>query len=197
MKKLVFVAIATMISLTAVQAQSIQFGAKAGVNLANLTGDVEGATIRTSFHVGGVAEFKISDMFAFQPELLYSSQGTKQEYLGDTGMISVTSKLDYLNIPLTAKIYLTEWLSIQAAPQIGMLVAAVQESDNEGVAIEDYKELLKGIDFSFNIGAGYKLPSGLFFDARYNLGLANLNDISEDDSTFKNGVLQIAVGYWF
>jgi len=32
------------------------------------------------------------------------------------------------------------------------------------------------MDVAIGFGAAYELPSGLFFDARYNLGLTDLND---------------------
>lgn len=199
MKKLAIIAVVTIGSLCTANAQSINIGAKAGVNFSNLTGDIENTKIRTSFHFGGVAEFKLSELFSLQPELLYSSQGVKQETdEGSESLSTVTSKIDYLNIPLTAKIYITDWFNIQAAPQVGFLISATQESDNPEIqTVEDFKEVLKEIDFSFKIGAEYKAPSGLFFDAHYNLGLANINDLVNDDANFKNGVIQLSVGFLF
>lgn len=59
------------------KAQDIKFGAKAGLNLANMSGDVEDNSMKLAFHLGGMAEIKISEQFAVQPELLYSAQGAK------------------------------------------------------------------------------------------------------------------------
>jgi hypothetical protein len=95
---------------------NINFGAKAGLNLATLTGDVQGEETKTGFHIGGMAEISLNDKFSVQPELLFSTQGTDSEF-GDDGI-----NLSYINLPVMAKYYVTEGLSIEAGPQIGFLV---------------------------------------------------------------------------
>ena len=51
------------------------------------------------------------------------------------------------------------------------------------------------VGYGFNLGAGYQLNSGLNFNIRYYLGLA---DIPKGDTDgFKNSVFQVAVGYNF
>ena len=89
MKKLLFIAV--IISLTLFSCASTQkadksanqkatFGAKAGVNFSDITGpDVDSFTGRTAFHIGGVAEIPVSEVFSVQPELLYSAQGSDYE----------------------------------------------------------------------------------------------------------------------
>ena len=99
---------------------------------------------------------------------------------------SVT-KLDYINIPLMAKLYLTDGLSIEAGPQIGFLISAKDEFDDVTTTnvsgdsttetdsgTDDIKDIVNGIDFGANLGLGYRLENGLLFGARYNLGLSNI-----------------------
>ena len=194
MKKLIFLAIAIMALLLNTNAQSTQFGVKAGVNFAKLTGDIENAKTRTSFHAGGVMEFMFSDKFSLQPELLYSSQGTEQDYNGAT----ITSKMDYLNLPLKGKFYVAEGFSLQAGPQVGYLIAAEQETDSDVVPVEDdLRSLRQDFDFGAIFGIGYKLSSGLFFDASYNVGLYNINNAGYYDIQYKNNVIQVSLGYLF
>ena len=58
-----------------------QFGAKAGLNLASMTGESAGdLDARTSLHLGFTAEIEISDSFSLQPELIYSGQGYTADY---------------------------------------------------------------------------------------------------------------------
>lgn len=187
MKKLCIAAIAVFGLTFGAQAQDVTFGAKAGVNLANLTGDIEDNDMKVGFHVGGVAEIMFNEKFGVQPELMYSSQGSQEDFDGDT----VKYNLDYINVPVMAKYYVTEDLSIEAGPQVGYLVNSKATYDGDSEDIEG----LKDIDFGFNLGAGYKLESGLNFSARYNLGLSNIND--EGDNDLKNGVIQFSVGYMF
>jgi len=54
---------------------------------------------------------------------------------------------------------------------------------------------MNSLDYGVNFGVGYTMDFGLFIDARYNLGLANIVD--SDDITNKNNVINISVGYYF
>ena len=192
MKKSFLIIAIIVFGLTNLNAQEVKFGAKAGLNLASITGDeTDGIESRTAFHVGAVAEISISDKFSVQPELLYSAQGAKDSFDG----IDVDAKIDYLNLPIMAKYYVAEGFSLELGPQVGFLLSAKAEGGGESI---DFKDETKGIDFGANFGVGYKLESGLNFGARYNLGLSNIND-GEDSDDFKNqnSVIQLSVGYFF
>jgi hypothetical protein len=94
-----------------------------------------------------------------------------------------------------AKYYVAEGFSIEAGPQVGFLMSAKAKAEGEE---EDLKDFVKGIDFGFNLGLGYKMESGLNFAARYNLGLSNINDgEGSDDFKNQNSVMQVSVGYMF
>ena len=79
MKKLVLFVFALVLPFTTALGQDIQFGAKAGLNLATIQPDLTDAATRTTFHLGGVAEISILEQFSIQPELLYSAQGATDE----------------------------------------------------------------------------------------------------------------------
>ena len=199
MKKLMLLAAVAVFGLSSVNAQEVKFGAKAGLNIANIGGDAEDVDALTSFHLGGVAEIVISEKFSVQPELLYSAQGSKSEESFDGITFESKLKLDYINIPIMAKYYVAEGFSVEAGPQVGFLISANEEFEGGGESgEEDVKDGFKGIDFGFGIGAGYKMDSGLNFSARYNLGLANIADgEGSDDYSIQNNVFQISVGYFF
>ncbi len=188
MKKILLSAVAIAVFGFSAQAQDINFGIKAGANFANFGGDAEETSMKTGFHAGAVVEFKLSEQFSIQPELVYSMQGCKAEnLLGD----EIENKLDYLNLPIMAKYYLMEGLSLHAGPQVGFLMSAKLED-------EDVKDSYESIDFALNGGAEYELPMGVFFQARYSAGLANIN-ASEDADDFKltNNVISVSIGYKF
>ena len=213
MKKLLFVVAFAAIGFTSVNAQEVKFGAKAGVNFASVTGDLENVDGKVAFHIGGVAEIMISDKFSVQPELMYSAQGYKgeesgsEEIAGETYSYKeeVTGKLDYIILPIMAKYYVAEGFSIEAGPQVGFLLNAEEDYDytetfmgetSSESGTEDMKDYMSSIDFGVNFGLGYKMESGLNFGARYNLGLSNVYD-GEGDYEIKNGVIQVSVGYMF
>ena len=164
-------------------AQEFEFGAKAGVNFASLYGDhVESLDDRTSFHLGLVAELPVSERFSVQPELLYSGQGATAS--GDR-----TFKLDYVNLPLMAKIYIVEGFSLEAGPQVGINVVSKGEFGGDVEEIEDIETL----EFAGALGAGYRFPGNLFFQARYIWGLNPAWEFRE----LKNRVFQLSAGYKF
>ncbi|MBB1139174.1 porin family protein [Myroides sp. WP-1] len=180
------------------QTPNVKYGAKAGLNFANIS-DLSGSSNKTGFHIGGVAEIFINEKFSIQPELLYSTQGAKYDVDIDFENIMVnaksTIKLNYLNIPIMAKYYVMDGLSLQAGPQIGINLAAEQEVKALGQKMTvKIKDNTNAIDFGLNFGAGYELPVGVFFDARYNLGLTKIIDEGE---TSKHRVFQVSIGYKF
>jgi len=154
--------------------EGIKFGVKAGANFTNFGADAD-TDGKTGFYVGGLADFTVSDKFHVQPELLYSNEGAED------------AKLDYLRIPIMAKYYVYEGLSIQAGPEVAFKIAAENDFLDEAT---------KSIDFGIGIGAGYELPNGLFFDARYNAGLSDISD-TEGDAKVTNTGFQIGAGYRF
>ncbi|MFL9836355.1 porin family protein [Flavobacterium sp. ST-75] len=191
MKKILLSAVALMAFGFASEAQDIKFGAKAGLNIADFGGDAETSGSRTGFHVGAVAEFKLTEQFSIQPELLYSMQGAKFETVDGLTVVEEDMKLDYINVPIMAKYYLFEGFSIQAGPQIGFLMSAKAED-------EDVKDSFKSIDFALNGGVGYELTMGVFFQARYSAGLADINDFGGDEAIkINNNVISVSVGYKF
>ncbi|OIQ22375.1 porin family protein [Lacinutrix sp. MedPE-SW] len=216
MKKLFTIAAFAVLGITSVNAQEVNFGAKAGVNFATITGDdTDGIDSKTGFHVGAVAEIMISEKFSIQPELVYSSQGAKdsetetETFNGETVFFKSEAKRksDYINLPIMAKFYVADGFSLEAGPQVGFLVNSEAEleytesyegetySEKETV---DLKDFTSSIDFGVNFGLGYKLDNGLNFGARYNLGLSNIND-GEGSDNFKNqnSVIQVSVGFFF
>ena len=203
------------------QAQEVKYGAKVGLNVATLNGDVEDAKSLIGAHLGGFVEIKINEKFSFQPELLYSMQGAKTESSyseTDFGYTYIETeetklKLGYLNLPLMAKYFATDKLYLEAGPQIGFLVSAKYDSDYSYVVIDDsdgsifdsesdstsgdYKDFVKSVDFGFNVGLGYEFTENMFAGARYNLGLSDINDVNGSNDKIGNGVFQLSFGYKF
>jgi len=183
MKKIILAAVAVF-AFGFVNAQDVKFGAKVGLNVATLTGDVEDASSLIGFQVGGFAEIKVSDKFAVQPELLFSAQGSTDDF--DNSDLN----LNYLNIPVMAKYYVAESFSLEAGPQIGFLMSAKVEG-------EDVKDFIESVDFGLNFGAGYDFTEKLSAGLRYNLGLSNTFKDAGEDFKAKNSVFSIALGYKF
>ena len=76
-------------------------------------------------------------------------------------------------------------------PQFGFLSSATQTFNG---TTTDVKSTVKGSDISLAMGLGWDLPFGLLIDARYNLGLSEINNTS-GSSAAKNQVIQISAGF--
>lgn len=189
MKKWIVFAVLVGFTYVTCSAQELKLGAKAGLNLATLSEDYDpDVKNRTSFHVGGVAEISLSEAFSIQPEILYSSQGAK-----DDGDDDEEVRLNYLTLPVLAKYYVSEGFSLEVGPQLGLLLKG--EIEDNGVTT-DVKDISKSTDLGIAFGLGYKFESGLNFGLRYYLG-SDINDIEGSPDKIKNKVLQISVGYFF
>src|SRR6478609_1574211 len=173
------------------QAQ-FSLGIKGGLNFANL--DVKSSASanyenRTGYHAGAFALIKIT-AFAIQPEILFSKQGTN--YTVST--TSYEANFDYINVPIMLKFYLPLGLNLQAGPQFGFLTTAeVKQTVGSTSSVQDVKDFYKGSDVAASMGLGWDLPFGLTVDARYNLGLSDISDGSNTNST-KNQVFMISAG---
>ncbi len=217
MKKTTLIAIViAVLGFNALQGQEKgHFGLKVGLNISDLAVDGEKRTIdnRRGLHLGLVAEIPLSKKFAFQSELLYSSQGGRFEFSSnlnnDVYNVWIQServnKYDYLNIPLMLKHYIVKGLNVEFGPQIGFLLSAKSidkskfASDRQTTNAFDDRDIknAKSIDFGLNFGTGYQWDMGLFFQARYNLGLSDVYDGRLGDAKAKNRVVSLSMGYRF
>lgn len=203
MKKIILTAVAVF-AFGFANAQKAQFGIKGGLNIANQNFSGEEAPSPSSLieiNVGGFVEIKISEKFAIQPELLYSTQGSSfdLDLELDEGFFETSNKfkLSYINIPVMFKYYADKKLSLEAGPQIGFLTSSNLVVKTLGQTLtQDSKALFKSIDFGLNIGAGYDLTKKLSASLRYNFGLANIAETENGDNTkIINSVFSISLGY--
>ena len=190
MKIFVSVALAAGLLMGTVSAQKVNIGIKAGANFYNVNND-NGSEYdtKTGLHAGLLGHIHLAPQLALQPEIVYSSQGAKS----NVANINRKLNLDYINVPVLLQYMFDNGFRLQAGPQVGFLVNA--KSEVNGVKT-DVKESLKTVDFGVGAGVGYvHPPSGFGVDARYNLGLSNINENSTVKST--NRGFQLGVFYLF
>ncbi|HBF04891.1 MAG TPA: hypothetical protein DDW28_01860 [Prevotella sp.] len=176
---------------------------KVGVNVACLT-DEDDSQARVGFTGGVELGYQVTNKFALTGALMYSQQGAKVDYDELTG----TMKLDYINIPILANVYVAKGLAVKAGIQPAFNVNKKITVGGISMDIEDAYEQgtgqrvkVKSFDFSIPMGLSYEI-NGLVFDARYNLGLSKIVDgfkyegvkVQPDD---KNSVFQLTIGYKF
>jgi len=213
MKKVIVITAFVLFGLSMSQAQTqkksqeVKYGLKGGMNISNINatgGDSPNTTSFVNVHIGFFAEVKLNQKVSFQPELIYSFQGAKYDYLYDDGQnvypTNNTLKFSYLNIPLMFKYYPENKFFLEAGPQIGILTAARVEVKIPGLGSDDanVKDSFKDLDLGLNFGLGYNFSKNVVGNVRYNFGLSNIADTQPgDNSKIMNRVIQISFGYIF
>jgi len=168
----------------------INIGIKGGANFYNINND-NNVTYdsKIGFNLGLLGHIHVAKHFALQPEIQYSAQGAKYtNNLGDNKI-----NLNYINVPVLLQYMWDNGFRLQAGPQAGILVSAKSKNNDNKV---DIKNNYKPLDLGVSFGASYIHPStGVGIDARYNLGLSNINENSDLKST--NRGFQLSLFYIF
>ncbi|GLB53849.1 hypothetical protein NBRC110019_28900 [Neptunitalea chrysea] len=191
MKKTVLLIVSLMFTALCVNAQA-SFGVKAGVNVASLTGKFPyGQKSKIGLNAGFVSEFPMSDSFSIQPELFYSDKGTQVVLTDGT---AVKYKLDYVELPVLAKIYFAEgFSSFEIGPQIGLKLS----EKVDGTAVEE--DYARDFDTSLVAGLSYKFEGGIFVTTRYIYGIPDqfikAKFMGSNYSRLSN--IQFSLGYMF
>lgn len=183
---LLFILLFTSILVRA-QYTDTHFGLKAGLNVSSLD-EKNGVDFnsKAGFYVGGLAHVHLSPHFAVQPELVYSQQGGKDGATGDLW------KINYLNVPVLLQYMAGNGFRLETGPQVGFAVSSkIKSGDIE----QDIKSSVSTVDFSWAIGAGYQFAEGLGVDARYNIGISNVDNAG--DPIIHNRVFQVGLFYQF
>lgn len=197
MKKMILLVwVLSLVSIAKAQSD-FTFGPKFGLNLSNVSNS--DGNVKASIHLGAFATAKITDFVGLQAELLYSRQGWSDSYdvPGLAKDVKVKCRVNYLNIPVLARLYVWDHLSVDLGPQLGFALNAKAREKYSGKTVKSKISHLNTIDVSFAVGASYELNWGILVSARYNIGLTNVfdKDHFRDGVTNKNGVFQLSVGY--
>lgn len=188
----------------------ISGGPLAGVNFASASFDPaqSGATYKTltGFGFGAILNLDFAQGIGVQVEPMYLQAGVKTTgTIALTGQnVEVKNKVNYLEIPIlftytiaTGKGQIQPYLL--AGPSVGILLSAKFTDINGNET--DVKSTTKSTNFSAMFGAGAKMPVGkntVFLEARYSLGLSNVNDNPNNTTqTIKGRGVQIFAGITF
>ncbi len=163
---------------------------KVGIGLGYLSGSwttAVGADKKTRIGVvaGVEGEYYANEWLGIAAGLNYAMQGWKFKYNSTTE----ATKLDYLNIPVTADFYVAKGLALKAGLQFGFLVSAKREST-------DIKSDCEKFNLSIPVGISYEYKD-FVLDLRYNFAATKVNKNSNSDNKWRSDLLQITLGYKF
>ncbi len=194
------IVLAALLGTGTVSAQNVGGGVKIGANFATVGGDPGcGSSCTKSVRTGGIGGgfliARITDMIAFQPEVLYSQEGVKLQGTDRGQAFEATAKIGTVQIPLLLRVA-PKMTSGGASgyfivgPAIGVIASAKQE---QGGQTEDFKDDLKSWDASIVFGGGVTI-SHFLVEARYAAGMTDLNKTPESTGKVRSNVFSILVG---
>jgi hypothetical protein len=206
MKKLaiLFVSLLFVLAVNTGTFAQLKFGAKAGLNIANIGGDdADNTDSKIGLVLGGLMSYQFSDMFAVQPEVLYTMKGATDE----GGGTEYTLSLNYIEIPVLLKFLIPIQGSgsivpaIYAGPSIAFNVSAESESESQGrTTTTDLDDWVSSVDFGLAFGGSIAFDIGsanqIGADVRYTLGLSSVEDAGLD-ADIKNNVFSITAFFIF
>lgn len=217
-----------ILSTMALQAQ-IGFGILGGVNFQNINGkDKTGNKLEngllTGFHAGINVNIPVAGDFYFQPGLLFSVKGAKNDFFSPqikaSGDFETTTKLSYIEMPLNL-LYRPQlgngYILLGFGPYIAYGVGGSENSDVLGLAsyersvkyenkVTNITQLIENafyrpLDAGANIFFGYELSLGAFIQLNAQLGLLQINPEytweTESKASYKNTGYGISIGYRF
>jgi hypothetical protein len=190
-KKVTFLMLAVSISALSM-AQGFHVGAKAGANLFKIDGKSFSQEFNFGYTLGAFSEINFNKKWGIQPEVIWSQTNTKtstsfNEIYPTSTQDLKDVKLNYLSIPLLLTYRPAKILSLEAGPQFGILL------DHSKNLLENGQEAFKKGDLAMLAGAQLNL-GGVKIGGRYQIGLANINDIDNKDKWTNQG-WQIYAGF--
>ncbi len=198
MKKIILLSSIMMCSLTTFAQHEVgtfTIQPKVGLNIANIT-DADDNDPRIGLAAGAEFEYQITQLFSMSLGAIYSMQGIKATSMESGIKVHSTMKMDYINFPILANIYIAKGLAIKFGVQPGFNVLSKIKSSAQGydvsVSLSELGIDTNSFDFSVPVGLSYEYKN-FVLDGRYNIGVTKIVD--GDDS--KNRVFQITLGYKF
>jgi hypothetical protein len=214
MKKIIIVLTALTITLGA-NAQNLNFGVKAGMNLSSLSSVKYGSDKQDAssmvfgFHAGGYAHYAFNEMFGVQGELLFSTQGGKKKGFGDADV-----RFNFINVPLLLSLTIPNLPELRffGGTQVGFNISRkVTWSDGYSLSGSQLDDALKvegeqinTFDLASVVGVQYTFVEHFTLGARYNMGLLSGSSATTEAkaagysiSGNKHNVIQISFGWTF
>lgn len=173
-----------------------EFGVKGGLNMSNLyTDDADDENVLFGFNAGVYATLPVSDFIAIQPELLFTTRGSKLEYNNALAQGNVKLKLNYIELPLLVRVNITKNFNIHAGGYASYLVSAKSTGDGD-FEFEDQYDTDDFNKFDAGIAAGVGLDfNPISVGLRYNYGLTTIEKDGDDSSDLKNSNLSLYLSY--
>ncbi len=227
--KLLTLSVILVLSTIAMQAQ-MGFGLLGGVNFQNINGkDANGDKyangLIVGFHIGADVNIPFAPDFYFQPGLLFSVKGARDNLFNlpakaANSNYNTTTRISYIEIPLNLLFRPKVgdgYVLLGFGPYVALGIGGKQKFTSGTLSYEQ-KILFKNeitqseffdinnayyrrFDAGANIFFGYEMPMGIFLQLNAQLGLIKINPAHSwdtgDKTSFRNTGYGLSIGYRF
>ncbi len=194
---------AFFLSTVSLRGEVAGFGVKLGLARANIFGGgIFDQHYRTGFAGGAFIIWNFGSQFALQPEILLVRKGSTYAESGGGESVRETLSLDYLEIPILAKLRL---LLIEAVrvhvftgPSPALRLRARVKVEYGGETEIEILEGIKKTDLGWVAGAAVDVPAGgirISLDLRASWGLKSLS--AESARRIRNRAIYALIGVTF
>lgn len=191
---------ALFLFITETAFSQVRYGIRASAGLSNITNVHKESKSRESLQFGVNALIPITndDLFFFEPEIHFSAQG---EYYVPYRISNAKKQkvfMNYINIPLNAKMYFTDSESeffATLGPYIGFKISDNVEKIEVPTELDDYK--YKSFDFGLNAGVGFSFDREFEISLRYYYGFADQVGNDNVNKTNHTSNLNLGISYIF
>jgi hypothetical protein len=183
------------------RAQWLNLGAKGGVDFATQRisgggGSGPAPKQRIGFVAGVFETLPLFSWIDVQAEGLYTVRGSKVTF----GSLTTTEEIDYLDVPVLARVKTSvgKWkLYAAGGPSTAFKLRARTRTSFSGSTQEiDIGSQVETIDFGVSMGGGVE-RGRLVIDARYTLGISDIDKDKTDATKTTNRTVVVTVGYRF
>ena len=208
MKKQVLAVVLIMIfAVSFVSAGTFGAGVSVGGSMAYVGVEPSGEGSPRFGFTGGIygdyAFYSMGEMvdFSVQAGVYYAMKGFRSEVAtSPSTSTDLTVDHDYIEVPLLVKASFPLDLPVDpyllVGPAVSYRIINTVSTDPEVGPVEDgVKDKYQSLDFGVVFGAGVTLDMGISVDARFNLGLLNIEDEPSGDDFTKNRSISLMVSY--
>lgn len=195
MKKILLSTLFLIASLSAFGQGKTSLGIKAGINNSRVQNS--GLDNKVSLYGGMFLAVRFTDLYTFQPEVLYSDQGGETNFGSDKNL-----NINYISLGLANKFFVSKNQGFHFIVGPGL---DFNFDDNFFNLINNKGGDLKitPVDAVVFVGVGYEFDFGLTLELRYKQGLIDLDFKdkgeygSDTEENQLNNVVQIGLAYKF
>jgi Outer membrane protein beta-barrel domain len=179
-------------------AQGLGWGVKGGVNFATQRSDQDqDDDVSIGYRIGIVGgaffTWPMGDRFAFQPEVLYSEQGSTVDELG----VKAKTKVDYLQVPVLVRYRVSRSVFVTGGPSMGFKLRAKASAEfGDSSSQVDISEFVEDFDLGIAVGGGMEFGR-YAVEGRYTFGLSNISADEDNEEKIRNRVISILGGVRF